>query len=176
MDARPCEKPGCNRPIFQQNTTLCQIHKIEQQHEKARDATARKLSGATNAVPGSKPIKKNRLYNFKLDGETKSLKRKRTAPAGRSISDNALPVLNGLNVGTHPQKPSLQRPASAVSDISSFRQSIPRSSDQRGQSNVVAETQTDRSPIEEEFRVSLGSASMAESPISLFNGEREFPL
>lgn len=168
MSARICKEPGCNKPIFQNTMQFCQYHKIQQQY---KNATAKKSPGAYIAASGSKPIRKRNLYNFKLDNEVKQLKRKRAAPAKRSVSygDNELPTLVS-DAATQLQRPQQGSSISVVSDALSARPTVQRTPDQRGeQFSLLAGMGSNRSPIEADFDISLGSASMAESSIDATN-------
>jgi hypothetical protein len=168
MSARLCKEPGCNKPIFQNTSQLCQYHNIQQRY---KNATAKKPVGTLIAGPGSKPIKKKSLYNFKLDDDMKQLKRKRPAPAKRSVSygDNALPVLDGLTMVPQPQKLQQQgQRILAASDTLSTKAILQETPEQGGKHfSPLAGMGSD--PNEDDLDISLGSASMAESPISLLN-------
>jgi hypothetical protein len=174
MSGKFCKEPGCTKPIFQSNSQLCHYHKMAQQHKKA---TAMKPAVAL-AASGSKPIKKKSLYNFKPDEDMKQLKRKRTSPAKRSVSygDSEIPTVVSPNA-------QQQRPPSQGGRNSALSQSFParttpmRTPQQRAaQFNLLAGMGSDRSPIDEDMNLSLGSASMAESPISLMNADSEGDL
>lgn len=168
MLGRICKEPGCTRPIFQSNLPLCNIHKMVQQHQKA---TAMRPAVALNTASGSKPIKKKSLYNFKPDDDMKSLKRKRSSPIKRSSSDTTISAIGSSAM--QPQRPASQgMRSSAVSDAVSVHSTTMRTPQQRAtQFNLLAGMGSDRSP--EDVNMSLGSASMAESPVSLMNADWE---
>ena len=123
------------------------------------------------------------------------MKRKREASKW-SISDNALPV-NNLNMETRLQQPPNQRPTSAVSQNLS-KSSLQRVPDRRA-TQLDLEIGNNQSPIDDDLdslefpsmaefpmipgllnadRFSMGSATMAESPISSssLNIDRDFPM
>lgn len=107
----------------------------------------------------------------------KQLKRKRAAPAKRSVSysDTGTPAFDTSITATQPQKPQQQGPRlSAVSDALSGKITLERTLEQTGkQFNLLAGVGSDRNLIEEDFDISLGSASMTESPIDAMNADWE---
>ena len=139
-----------------------------QQHQKA---TAMKPAVPSNTAPGSKPIRKKSLYNFKLDDDMKPLKRKRSSPAKRSSSDITTSAIGSSAM-------QLQRPVSqgmrdsALSDTVPIHSTRMRNPQQRAaQFNLLAGM--DSHPSQEDMDISAGSASMAESPTNLMNADWE---
>ena len=126
---------------------------------------------ALSTVSGSKPIKKKSLYNFKLDDDMKSRKRKRLSPTKRSSGDTTTSATG--NSAMQPQRPVSQgMRSSAMSDAASVHSTPMRTPQQRAaQFNLLAGMGSDRSP--DDMNMPLGSASMAESPASLMNADWE---
>lgn len=167
MRGRICKESGCTNPIFQSNLPLCHIHKMAQQAKRA----AEMKPSVSNVPSGSKPIRKKSLYNFKLDDDMKHLKRKRPSPAKRSSSDAAISAMTSSSVAT--QRPVTQEGRnSSVPDAFQSGSTPMRTPQQRAaQFNLLAGMGSDRSP--DDMNTSLGSASMAESPVSLLNADLE---
>jgi hypothetical protein len=168
MNGTVCKEPGCNSPLFQSSSSVCHKHKVEQQYKNAQAMKP----VALNTASGSKPIKKKNLYNWKLDDNLKHVKRKR-GPTKIGISGTLVPGLNGV---TQPQeKPRI----SAVSDVRSANQTLPRPPGERAQhfnrrAQIGSGTMDSaQSLLREDFNLSLGSATMAESPISVVNADWE---
>ena len=126
---------------------------------------------ALNTASGSKPIKKKSLYNFKLDDDMKSRKRKRSSPTKKSSSDTTTSAIGSSAM--QPQRPVLQGMRSSVTSDAVSVHSMPmRTPQQRAaQFNLLAGMGSDRSL--DDMDISLGSASMAESPVSPMNADWE---
>jgi len=179
-----CEIPGCNAPIFYlpSNTRpLCTKHKAEQ-----RNASAKNL--APKPAPASRPFKKDKLYPVKPD-DKQFLKRKR--PIARSTS-SASPYEYGQIT---PTSFTFQAPEARTEFIfkapETFRSppmpaaSSPRSVSKRTQEQTgmlfqfFPSTNKSLEEIEQsvdDLNQSLGSASMAESPIELMQSWQVNPL
>jgi hypothetical protein len=161
MSGRICKEPGCDRPIFQTtyNIELCHFHKIQQQH---KNATGMKLAVAFKTASVPKPIKKKKLYNFKLDDELKQLKRKRS-----SVEDSSTRI--------HPQ--NLQQQGSGSSSVSdaNWAKSTPQPTPQQRtqEFNLVGGMGSGQSKIGDYLTSSLRSGRMVESAIDVLDANWE---
>jgi len=159
-----CEANGCKQIIYHKTASariLCKRHEVE---DRFRNATAQKTAVAMKTVPVPKPFRKDKLYKFKPDDDMKPLlKRKRVSSCRRSTSHNDNDELEQSS----PQKPPQQGTRSSLMHHALLAKPLSKRTHQHKAKSVnfLASMEGDQSSIEEDIAQSLGSASMAESPI-----------
>jgi hypothetical protein len=173
MSGIRCEIVGCNNPIFMVSSNtrpLCAKHRAEQQNASAKNI-------APKPAPVSRPFNKSKLHPVKPE-EKHLLKRKR--PAARTTSSTSF---HEFGQSSHPSF-IFQAPEAHAQFIfnapdtvrsppmpatSSPRSVFKRTPEQKGnQFQFLASINKSPEEVEQsldDLNRSLGSASMAESPI-----------
>ena len=156
-----CEALGCKAFLFHKPSTprvLCPIHAAV---DRYKNSMAKPVASKTSAP---KPFRKDKLYPVKLDEGMKTLKRKRASTGRRattSTDQDVDPAQTGVEM---PQQLEMRSPV--ISGTSPAKMTPRKTPQERTRlSALTASTGSDKSPNEDEIAHSLGSASMAESPI-----------
>jgi hypothetical protein len=163
-----CEIVGCSTPIFylpSGSRPLCTKHRIEKQSASAKAAAPKP------AAPVSRSFNKDKLYPPKKD-DKQYLKRKRPA-AKRSNSGNHQDMGQESPTTFTFQPPEKQFTFKAPEPLRhpptptrpSPRSAFRRTPERKGKQASMAKSPTEVEQAVDDLNRSLGSASMAESPI-----------
>lgn len=157
----PCEVPGCTAFLFHKPATPRVICKIHATLDRYKSSMAKPVTSRTSAP---KPFRKDKLYPVKLDEGMKMLKRKRALVGKRAPTSTDQDFDTSQIAVEMPRQLEIRNPV--ISGPIPAKMTPRRNPQERTRlSAVTALTGSDKSPNEDDIAHSLGSASMAESPI-----------